>query len=276
MNKNLSIDEKVRNFYETLPFNIYGDLDTAVERVKKTNLFKIYPVLKNVFEKHEIKNIIDFGCGGGWLINSLAYNNYPNVYGLDLSKATLKYASDVSKKLKLKTTLINSNIFEFETNLKFDLLISLGVLHHTNNCLKALNHICKFASDKSFIFLGLYHKYGRKPFLDFVRKLNGMSEQEKFRKYKQLHKLTDEKHLYSWFRDQVLHPHETQHTYEEIHFILSKKGFNIVSTSINNFEPFNSDNKIIEKEKELYEYGLMKIKKNQYYPGFFIILAKNF
>ena len=103
-----------------------------------------------------------------------------------------------------------------------------------------------------------------------------MSEQEKFRKYKQLHKLTDEKHLYSWFRDQVLHPHETQHTYEEIHFILSNKGFKIVSTSINNFEPFNSDNKIIEKEKELYEYGLMKIKKNQYYPGFFIILAKNF
>ena len=276
MNKNLFIDEKVRDFYETLPFNIYGDLNTAVERVKKINLIKIYPVLKNVFEKHEIKNIIDFGCGSGWLVNSLAYNNNSNVYGLDFSKAALKYASDVSKKLKLKTTLINSNIFEFETNLKFDLLISLGVLHHTNNCLKALNHICKFGSDKSFIFLGLYHKYGRKPFLNFVRKLTGMSEQEKFRKYKQLHKLTDEKHLYSWFRDQVLHPHETQHTYEEIHFILSKKGFKIVSTSINHFEPFNSDNEIIKKEKELYEYGLMKIKKNQYYPGFFIILAKNF
>ena len=225
MNKNLSIDEKVRNFYETLPFNIYGDLDTAVERVKKTNLFKIYPVLKNVFEKHEIKNIIDFGCGGGWLINSLAYNNYPNVYGLDLSKATLKYASDVSKKLKLKTTLINSNIFEFETNLKFDLLISLGALHHTNNCLKALNHICKFGSDKSFIFLGLYHKYGRKPFLDFVRKLNGMSEQEKFRKYKQLHKLTDEKHLYSWFRDQVLHPHESLHDLDEVLSIFKKNNY---------------------------------------------------
>ena len=65
MNKNLSIDEKVRNFYETLPFNIYGDLDTAVERVKKTNLFKIYPVLKNVFEKHEIKILLILVVGAG-------------------------------------------------------------------------------------------------------------------------------------------------------------------------------------------------------------------
>ena len=74
----------------------------------------------------------------------------------------------------------------------------------------------------------------------------------------------------------MLHPHETQHTYEEINVVLRKKGFKTISTSINNFEPFNSDDEIISKEKELYDYGLKKIKNNQYYPGFFIILAKNF
>ena len=38
MNKNLNIDEKVQDFYETLPFNIYGDLDIAVDRIKKISL----------------------------------------------------------------------------------------------------------------------------------------------------------------------------------------------------------------------------------------------
>ncbi len=272
----MSIDEKVQSFYETLPFNIYGNIDIATNRIKKISLFKTYPVLKEIFEKNKIDNVIDFGCGGGWLINSLAFSKNVNVYGVDFSKTALKYANDISKKLKLKTTLINSNIFDFKIDLKFDLLISLGALHHTSNCLRALNHICKFGNDKSFIFLGLYHKYGRKPFLDFVKNLDNRSENEKFEKYKQLHKLTDEKHLYSWFRDQVLHPNETQHTYKEISSELSNNGFKIFSTSINNFEPFSSDEEIIKKEKKLYDYGHNKIKNNEYYPGFFITVAKNF
>ena len=46
------------------------------------------------------------------------------------------------------------------------LIISLGALHHTNNCKEAIKYICKFGETKSYLFLGLYHKYGRKPFLD--------------------------------------------------------------------------------------------------------------
>ena len=60
MNKNLNIDEKVQDFYETLPFNIYGDLDIAVDRIKKISLLERYPVLKNVFENRNIKNVVDY------------------------------------------------------------------------------------------------------------------------------------------------------------------------------------------------------------------------
>ena len=68
----------------------------------------------------------------------------------------------------------------------------------------------------STLFIGLYHKYSREPFLNHFKKIEHLSEKEKFDEYKKLHKIKDEKKLYSWFRDQVLHPHETQHTFEEM------------------------------------------------------------
>ena len=102
------------------------------------------------------------------------------------------------------------------------------------------------------------------------------NENEKFRleKYKELHKLSNAKHLYSWFRDQVLHPHETQHTFEEISPILKDNGYEIFSTSINRFENHNTDEEIINMEKDLEEYGRNKLNDKIYYPGFFIVIAK--
>ena len=51
--------------------------------------------------------------------------------------------------------------------------------------------------------------------------------------------------MYSWFRDQVLHPHETQHTFEEMIPIFESIDFKIIATSINKFERIDNFDKII-------------------------------
>ena len=85
---------------------------------------------------------------------------------------------------------------------------------HTNDCLGGLEHIIKKIIKKNGkIYIGLYNKYGRKPFLDYFNKLkkNGCNNDILFQKYSELHsKLKDKTHLNSWFRDQIQHPHETQ------------------------------------------------------------------
>ena len=73
----------------------------------------------------------------------------------------------------------------------------------------------------SYFFLGLYHKYGREPFLDYFRNMESLTEEQKFEKFKELRNLENKKHAFSWFRDQVLHPHETVHTFEEINNLFS-------------------------------------------------------
>jgi hypothetical protein len=80
-------------------------------------------------------------------------------------------------------------------------------------------------------------------------KKNNLSEEELFKKYKELHSLGDETHLRSWFRDQVLHPHETLHTIEEIIQLLPEIDCRLVSTSINRFKSIKDQQKLIEEEK---------------------------
>lgn len=264
----------VLKFYQEMPFNIFGDLNLAVKQIVENDPFEIYTELKK-FVGEKSAEVIDVGCGGGWLANSLSYHHDKlNLTGVDFNPTVIKYANTIKDKLKLKSEFYVSDLFSIDTKKKYDLIISLGVLHHTNNCHEGIKKILDLGKKGSTVFIGLYHKYSREPFLNYFDKIKGLSEQEKFDEYKKLHKIKDEKKLYSWFRDQVLHPHETQHTFEEINnFFLGTK-YKIVSTSINNFEKIESYEDIINKEKSLRQYAESKIKKKEYFPGFFIIIAK--
>jgi SAM-dependent methyltransferase len=274
MNKS-SIDKAVLEFYRELPFNIYDDYKLATEKVIKQRATVVYPVLKKILTDHNIKSTIDVGCGTGWFINSLGYHEKNlNLTGLDFNKVATDYAENISKRLKNKTKFITASIFDYQPKSKFDLITSLGVLHHTSNCHEAIKLVCDYGNNNSILFLGLYHTYGRKPFLEFVKKYQDEDEQIRFEKYKELHNLSNSTHLYSWFRDQVLHPHETQHTFEEISPILLENGYEIISTSINKFDNYKTEVEIINMEKDLEEYGRNKIDNNIYYPGFFIVIAK--
>jgi len=263
------INKKVLDFYKIMPFNIYGDLTKACENIKSNPIDQIYPFLKENLSK--AVNILDVGCGGGWLVNNIGYYYKSKlITGIDFNPAAIKFASEVSTKLNLNNKFEIQDLFTFDQK-GFDLILSMGVLHHTNNCLGALDHICKLGSKKSNIYVGLYHKFGRRPFLDFVNSIKHLNEKQKFKKYQEMHKLTDEVHLKSWFRDQVLHPHETQHTLQEVLEIFNKNNYVFMGTSINHFSQGDSIEKILQEEKKLLDYASEKIKNKIYYPGFFFV-----
>ena len=263
------INKKVLDFYKIMPFNVYGDLDKACENIKNNPIIRIYPFLKE--DLLNAVNILDVGCGGGWLVNNIGYHFKSKIItGIDFNSVAIKFALAVSEKLNLNNKFEIQDLFKFNKK-DFDLILSMGVLHHTNNCLGALDHICKLGSKKSNIYIGLYHKFARKPFLDFVDSIKHLDEDQKFRKYQEIHKLTDEMHLKSWFRDQVLHPHETQHTLLEVLEIFKKNNYVFGGTSINHFKKVDNIEKIFQEEKKLFDYASKKIKNKIYYPGFFIV-----
>ena len=270
-------NNKVLNFYEELPFNVYGDLNSAIEQIEKWDPLVVYPELKKIISNYDNIKIVDFGCGGGWLVNSFSYHhrNKIKIVGVDFNPVAIEYANTIKAKCNLNSNFITSDLFSFNSDDKFDLVISLGALHHTNNCHEAIKYISKFGDINSYLFLGLYHKYGREPFLNYFKNMKDESENFKFIQYKKLHKnISDDKKLYSWFRDQVLHPHETQHTFKEISDLLINLGYSICSTSINKFEKIEDLKNIFELEKKCYEISIQKLKESEYYPGFFITTGK--
>ena len=263
-------------FYKQIPFNIFGDQTTAENQIKKYDPLEVYPELKKIFSQYKKIKVIDFGCGSGWLVNSLSYHyrDFVDITGVDFNPVVIDYANKLKLKLGLNSKFILSDLFTYDDSQTYDVVISLGVLHHTNNCLDAVEHICEYGKSNSHIFLGLYHKFGRKPFLDHFDKIKDKTNDFKFNEYKKLHNINDEKKLYSWFRDQVLHPHETQHTFEELVNIFQIIEYEILSTSINKFQDIKSFDEIISSEKKLIYYAEDKIKNNEYYPGFFITIGK--
>jgi len=279
--ENPDVAKTVLDFYKTLPFNYYGSIEEQVKSVLQLRpIEELYPPLKGLVAP--CKNLLEIGCGPGWMTNSTANNYKKRVLGVDFNPHAIERAEAVANELELKSKFRCDDLFKFSENKRaedecFDLIISLGVLHHTNNCLGAIKAICKNLLGKDgYFFIGLYHEYGRKPFLEYFEDLkkDNLTEDELLQKYRELHDLKDETLLRSWFRDQVLHPHETLHTIEEIISLLPELGCRLVSTSINKFADIEDPLDLIKEEKTIRQVAEQRLIEKKYFPGFFVFLLQ--
>jgi SAM-dependent methyltransferase len=264
----------VLDFYKQLPFNYRDSVQEHADEIRSRNTLDHYPPLMPILNRGT--TLLDVGCGAGWFCNNAAYHHATNSFGIDFNEVAIKRAKEVSEEIGVDTKFEVTSLFDFAPSKLFDVVASVGVLHHTNDCHKALEKVTSFVSPGGYLFVGLYHQFGRKPFLNYFAELkrSGASEKDLLEKYRELHPINDEVHLLSWFRDQVLHPHETQHTLFEVLKIIEPLGMTLISTSINRFEKFNTVDELISIEKELEETGNLQLANRKYYPGFFVFLAQ--
>lgn len=276
MNKKTYANSEVLDFYRTLPFNQKNSLEEEINGVLKRTPKNLYPGLSQILNPSV--SVLEVGCGVGWLCNSISFLYKSSVLGIDFNSVAISRAQEVAKRLGLKTQFRTEDLFLYRPDIPFDVVLSFGVLHHTNNCKAAIRCICEnFVRKGGYVMIGLYHKYGRQPFLDEFNNMKerGATEDEMFNRYKTLHPyIKDETQVLSWFRDQVLHPHETQHTLEETIPILKELNMDLVSTSINHFQPILSTNDLIKKESQYTQIATDYLNDNKYFPGFFIFIAK--
>lgn len=264
--------QSVLRFYNTLPFNIQKDAKTQSSDIKNISISREYPPLAE-----HLSNDVEFleiGCGVGWLSNAINFHYKCKVTGVDFSSTAIERAKQISKILDTDVTFLTKNLFQYSPNNLFDVVTSLGVLHHTEDCMGGVQHISKFVKPGGFIFIGLYHSYGRKPFLDHFTQLKakGFNEDVLLEEFVRLFGQTDSMHLKSWFSDQVMHPHETQHTLAELNETLVDQNFQLLSTSINRFEKIEDIEILLNDEHKLFDIGRSKLLNNEYYPGFFVSL----
>ncbi len=274
-----TVGEEVRAFYASMPFNFHGKVKDAVSSIQKNQVFQTYEDLHALLESGRIRTVLEIGCGAGWLANSLALHYPVQVTAVDFCQEALERAQKVADALGTAADVkfIESDLFEYTHDGVVDLVISLGVLHVTGRCEQAFHHVRQFAARGKFVYIGLYHEPGRRVFLDMFHSIvESDGEEAAFRKYRELDVVhaADEAMARSWFRDQVIHPHETLHTLREVSGWMNQTDLTLMSTSINAFEPIDDLQELFRLELEFAERSrLANHEEGRFFPGFFTFLA---
>lgn len=212
----------VKQFYNTTPFPDYelkrfDDKEDVI--LQSSDFAKL--IDRSIPEK---ATIIDIGTGTGQLSALLSLRR-KFVMGVDFSQSSLNKAKSLKKKLNLNNLQLEDlDILNEEQVLKigkkFDYVLCLGVLHHTENPYLGFKNALKLLKPGGKIAIGLYNKYGRIPLK--IRKFlskkffpNNIKIKNFFIKL-QLKDISDKEKLRGWWNDQYLHPHESTHTVGEV------------------------------------------------------------
>ena len=140
MNKNnlttidLKESIKFKDFYSEW-WNLNGPFKPLhkLNKIRVNFITEHFPSLKDKsFKPLKGKRVLDIGCGGGILCESLARLG-ANVTGIDTSSNAIKVAEEHSKKNKLNIRYCKSEVSKFKPNKKYDIITSMEVLEHINN-----------------------------------------------------------------------------------------------------------------------------------------------
>jgi len=212
----------VQDFYNKTPFPDY-DLDRF--NSKEDLRVSAYPFAE-ILDRSipEEATIIDVGCGTGQLPAFLSLRR-KCVYGIDFSDASLNKAKALKEKLQLDTLhLLKADILDEREiegiGMKFDYVLCLGVLHHTEDAHKGFKNILKLLKPNGRIAVGLYNRFGRIPLkIRMLLTKTIFKNHQKIKDYFikiQIGDVEDKERARGWWNDQYLHPHETAHTVKEL------------------------------------------------------------
>lgn len=283
---------RVQAFYETLPFNFGASIDEQVDLVRARNQVAVYEPLDRILRQERPSRILDLGSGAGWFVNSVARWYGLRARGIDFCDRAVTRAWDAAVALGVsdRVDYLMADILDLPEWLweeRVTVLNSLGVLHHTRDCREAFRVAASLVEPGGYVHIGLYHRYGRTPLLELfepVRQAVAAATSEEERHvvalsgvplWKTLHKapLTDT-FLLSWYRDQCLHPHETQWTAREVLTWFEEFGVEPLSTSLNRFAADPDWAQIAATEPQQEEIARTALTQGRFFPGFFTMLGR--
>ncbi len=158
-NKLKKIEKSVLKVYQKNNPSIHFVIENPKKfNLRKTNLENlIFENLKFPKKMFNGASLIDFGAGTG--DTTISYNNWgANCTLVDMNQIALNRAKLVFKKLsknKTKNTFVKGSIFENKLkNKQYDIVSSIGVIHHTANPVLAIKKISNYVKKNGFLILG--------------------------------------------------------------------------------------------------------------------------
>ena len=160
------ISQKVRSQYEENPYPRWRYTYTNVRvnfLIRLQNQIKPNTTEIKLINKFNTPNILIAGCGTGrHLLIADSYIN-ANILGVDLSLASLAYAKRKTQEMGLNNIeFLHSDILNLKSlKRKFDIIESVGVLHHMKDPIEGLKVLLSLLEPHGVLKLGLYSKIAR-------------------------------------------------------------------------------------------------------------------
>ncbi len=129
---NTKTNNKEHDFFDKLSKE-WWDEDGKFSVLHKIRPLRIRYILDQLNNKNIVEaEILDLGCGGGLVSESLAKLGAV-VTGVDFVKENIKIASDHASKNNLNINYINQNIEKLKIKKKFDVIIMFEILEHLDD-----------------------------------------------------------------------------------------------------------------------------------------------
>tara|TARA_B110000483_G_scaffold241758_1_gene325600 strand:- start:592 stop:1800 length:1209 start_codon:yes stop_codon:yes gene_type:complete len=157
-------EKSVLNVYQKENPSTYRIEESEEEFVRVNAWMKKLFLKKLNFPDKMFSNsrLLDFGTGTGE--NSLHYIlNGANGTFVEMNKIACTRAEKIFSKYAPDSSqyeIINKSLFDFKTDTKYDIVTSLGVIHHTDDIKKAFKHKVSFLKKGGFIVLGIANSAG--------------------------------------------------------------------------------------------------------------------
>ena len=147
------------------------------------------PKILSLFKKHNIKKILDLGCGSGRHTVYFAKRGF-DVFGIDISKEGVNITRSWLKKENLQADLKIGSIYNklpYPDNF-FDAVISTNVIHHNKiqNIRKTIKEIERILKPKGLIFITVRKRKFRRfyPKLTIIEKYGKQKTRYKVIEYR--------------------------------------------------------------------------------------------
>jgi ubiquinone/menaquinone biosynthesis C-methylase UbiE len=138
----MNISEKSRNFFDVSDNYLSGNPIIPLRKL----------IINDLLGDVSGKEIIDIGCGNGDISKGFLQNN--KVTFLDFSSKMLEYArAGINSELFGNSCFINSDLNDFKTDKKFDIIICIGVIAHVDDICKTLKKLKELSSEEGLILL---------------------------------------------------------------------------------------------------------------------------
>jgi SAM-dependent methyltransferase len=225
-----NVTGRVKAFYNHSPFPDYDDYDDVAALLRKARNGGFAQMIDDAVLPGA--RILECGCGTGQLSAFLSLANR-TVFAADLSIDALARGRRFQRANELRNiSFLEMNLFRpaFRPE-SFDVVISMGVLHHTAAPALGVRTMARLLRPGGHLVLSLYHRWGR--LATRLRRLRywrrGWLEREVRRS-----PMTQQR---AWLLDQYAHPHESAHTLAEVQKWLSAADLRIVR-SVPSFAPW--------------------------------------